>query len=356
MTFYIIFAFICSTLLVISYFAKGHEDVFAVSFSLLLLMISALRYDVGFDYPAYYELAAKEGDFIWSFARLEPLSQIMIFIVWVIGKPFLIFYLYSSLTILFIYKAFKRLIPESMVFGLFIYALFPLFFIDSFSLIRQHLAVALCFFALDYLFKKKYFMYVLIIIVSSLIHAAAFVCLLAIFVQRIKISTPLFLIGVLVTLALGRQIMLLIFSITNISSAYLNPDAVKGEGGTLIKLVVNGVALLLGVVYWQYRDDIKERIKVYLGIFLTGTILYNIMGSFGHAGIRSFEYFSLALIPLLIKLPIYFQPKRVVTLMICLSLLSFNLAFINLSIKNKKKSPLTPYRTVFSQKNSSDFK
>lgn len=352
MIFYLILSLISVLFLIIADSLDDGKKAFSQAFAIFLAIISAIRYDVGFDYPVYYEVASQQGDFLWEFLRFEFLSKIIVFTVWLFKLPYLIFFIYSFLTVYFVFQGLKRLMPDSLHIGLFIYALFPLFFIDSFSLIRQHLAIAIIIYAISFLLNRKFLTYIIIVCISGLIHSGSFVTILLIPMCFVKIKPWVFTFFVALTFVFGRQITLMLLDISGFSSSYLSPEGVKGTGGNLIRFLMNGVAL--GLLFLQNR--LNEKAHFFVGIFSLGILFYNLFGSFGHAGIRVFEYFSISIVPLMPLVVKAFKPQRLVSISACLILLVFNLSYISLTTRNEKKSALTPYSTIFTTDNKGKFK
>lgn len=352
MIFYLILSLISVLFLIVAEFLDKGKKVISQAFATFLAIISAIRYDVGFDYPVYYEVAAQQGDFLWEFLRFEFISKIIVFIVWLFKVPYLIFFIYSFLTIYFVFQGLKRLMPDGLHIGLFIYALFPLFFIDSFSLIRQHLAIALIFYAISFLLNRRFLPYIIIVCISGLIHSGSFITILLIPMSFVKIRPWVFASLIGLTFVFGRQITLMLLDISGFSSSYLSPEGVKGTGGSLIRFLMNGIALGLLFLY----NRLSEKAHFYIRIFSLGILFYNLFGSFGHAGIRVFEYFSISIVPLMPMVVKAFKPQRLVAISACLVLLVFNLSYISLTTRNEKKSALTPYSTIFTTEKEGKFK
>lgn len=184
LTFYIsiLFCFLLSK-------AKGKTNIiilFILSIS-LPIFISTFRYKVGTDYLAYresyYEIIEKMVDFksIISYYQ-EPLYVFINLMAYKIFNSYtgllfiasLIFMTLSLKTIML----YKDKISLSLAYFIFFMTTFSL----AFNGVRQMLAVSIIFYSYKYIYEKKLFKYILLILLASLFHKSAIVCLLLYFI------------------------------------------------------------------------------------------------------------------------------------------------------------------------------
>ena len=112
----------------------------------ILLIFSALRVNVGFDYWNYVDLikGVQDSD------RIERFSKLFIDISNYLDEPQIFFIINSFLFIFFISFGLKKFNSLNGV-SLFVFLTFPLLFLRSLDIVRQYTAMAIVFFASSFL-------------------------------------------------------------------------------------------------------------------------------------------------------------------------------------------------------------
>ncbi len=144
-----------------------------------LVLFSALRYDVGWDFMSYYRLVNSWGQgtvslehysFIWSwlFQTAQELNS-----------PQLAIAIPAILTVSISYYVIVKLqVTASRISdSLAVYALWPFFYLASFSVIRQSLAVSIGLLILLCAIKRKYILFFLLLLVNYFVHPSSLVCI-----------------------------------------------------------------------------------------------------------------------------------------------------------------------------------
>lgn len=130
------------------------------------VLVSGLRYGIGIDFWGYDEQfneVIAGSNVNYRYYLKEPLNLLLIYI----GNIFFkcsqgYFFIYSFLTMFFVYKAIENYKDKmSMTLSLFIF--YMVYYLVSFNIIRQMLAIVIILYALKYIrrkkFKKVYIMY-----------------------------------------------------------------------------------------------------------------------------------------------------------------------------------------------------
>lgn len=143
-------------------------------------IISIIRFDVGYDYPTYYNFyfsnsSLEDYDQVES---LEPLSQLIVKISRFLGSPYWIMTIYGLLTYFFLYISLDKY--EYKSFALLIYLCF--LWLSSLNLLRQSLAVCILLYAYKYVIQKKLLKYIVFVVLATLFHSSAIIGILVYFV------------------------------------------------------------------------------------------------------------------------------------------------------------------------------
>lgn len=175
MIFYIIFLSIILYISIIAQIIKS-RTIHKISYFLILIIIillAALRFDVGFDYGTYYKIITQMD--IKAIERFEPLNQFIFYLAVYLNSPFICFLIYAILTYSFIFYALRKL-SVNFYFSILIYI--SLFLLDSLTFTRQAAALGISFWAFQYVKDKKIFSFICWITIAILFHTSAIITLL----------------------------------------------------------------------------------------------------------------------------------------------------------------------------------
>lgn len=135
---------------------------------IFFIALAGVRYEIATDYGSYYNIFVYSSDF----DRLEPGFKLLISIFRDIGSfnLFIFFIAFTSIALKLIYfNSLKR-----PFFALFLYL--AVFYVNlEFNIIRQGLAIAISFFAVEQGRKKNFFEFLCLLLFASSIHISAFV-------------------------------------------------------------------------------------------------------------------------------------------------------------------------------------
>ena len=135
---------------------KTSINIFCLSIFLLL----ALRENIGYDYTAY-SMKYEDGHL-----PLEPISALLTQFSFLFNNSKFYFAIFAFFTIYFIWKV---AIMHNNINFLLMYFLLPGYYIESFTLVRQALAVSLVIYGVSLLINKNKY-YWIPIVLSVLTH------------------------------------------------------------------------------------------------------------------------------------------------------------------------------------------
>jgi hypothetical protein len=232
-----------------------------------IFLISALRYNVGFDYEVYFDWA-RLGIDSFSVLSIEPLSKEILDLALYSGEPQL-FFVISSLIIVGLFG--YSYIRSSQLPALSILAFFclPLLFLVSLTVIRQSMAAAVVFYALTVHEDRKKSAFVLLLL-SGLLHYSAWI-MIPIWLLMDYFDRPLrtrWYLAALITAPIFSLVLLeLVLPFVPFYFYYI-----EIEGGSGLKLVVLYYLLAFLVLWFHYRGVALPRRP--LNYFMLGVLLF----------------------------------------------------------------------------------
>ncbi|MCM1180027.1 MAG: EpsG family protein [Clostridium sp.] len=262
----------------------SENQIFLKIFCFLpLFLISAFRYGVGTDYfHTYYD----------GFIRLLHHSNydnfeigykgLCLFLSQITTDPQIVFVCTSFLFCLFCFKAIFNF-SNDILFSLFL-LVFTRYYFISLNAVRQFVGMAIVLYALHYLFEKEYFKYILFVLIAASIHYSLIICVLFIFVDKIKINRITFFVctaGVLLfwfifgTDFINRLVQKLM-PLKKYLRHFANTALYTGTKFAIGTFLLNFVILIIFFgVYRKCYHDLKYRF--YLNIQLISTLVCILM-------------------------------------------------------------------------------
>ena len=264
------------TVLLLLATAKYSEQSKAKFIFGVLLLFSAVRYGIGFDFFTYKSAVEDLGGVSGELERWELfprligyLARVTHFQVFVILMTF--FALYA------VYWASVRL-SLSPSLSLLVYSLHPMMYLDGLSIMRNAVAFALILVVFYYLRQGDIWKSLLIWAIACLFHKAALVAVLLYPLYYIRLSRMmnliLFLIAFLVSSLLPALISILAehFYIFQIVKLYIENSA--QSGGKL--QYINDAIALLNLALWDRLIAVDENNRYYLTYYNVGIFFWNV--------------------------------------------------------------------------------
>ncbi|KXT45982.1 EpsG family protein [Bacteroides intestinalis] len=304
MFYFIIFFFLFA--FSFAFIDKKINSIWGVAIALLLIFIAGGRYMCGADYGSYENMF---NEISWqNFYFVEPLFGILIALVKYIGgfNLFLLFIAALSVSLKF------WVINKYSPYPLFSYAILFVGLYVSLDMgqIRQGLGLSICWFSIQYL-EKRPFVFFFLILLGIGVHFSAFVFAGIYFLRNINFSVKKAFLGIFFCFCIGK-IMSLLVHIVMIDNPLLqfkidtyvdNEDYGKAIGfnvGMLIKLVLLYILLIYKKRIIAEQQTANILINAYiLGNFVYFFLLFNeiIAGRFS----LYFIYFDIILVPIISK-------------------------------------------------------
>lgn len=273
------------------HFGNKRRNKFLIGLSLAIpIVIGSLRYGVGTDYVSYAESFARQtsisfSDFFssFSFGTESGFYLLSKFSQYVSGSYFILFSIYSFLTVMFFYLGLRRysLNRPALVYYLYLMILFP----TSFNLVRQSLAASICFYAVSFIISRNPIKYIGLVLLASFFHTSALIMLPVYLINRLIKPTSKgyynrsVLKVVFVALLLLTSLPLL-FSLTqylHVFSAYSKYQANMVEQGRNYIIYLKFVTLAAILLF--YRSLIsKNKVNVYYLTFAIFEIVLSTLG------------------------------------------------------------------------------
>lgn len=243
---------------------------------LVLLIVAGFRWNVGTDYINYesiFEVYQSGNDPYWT--NFEIGFALLNKCIAAIANSQVLFLVSSYITLYYIFKTIKENSIDPFLSIFLFYTLYS--YCDSLNIVRQYIAMAICFSALKNLKENELKKYVFKIILACFFHASA-ICMLPIyFLSKLKVKTSLYIILftlVLLLFASYNYFIELIIKIFPQYSIYLNYEA-GGATINLLFLFINFILLIWVRVFLKKRGipEPKEH-SLYMNICFLGWCTY----------------------------------------------------------------------------------
>ncbi len=325
---------------------KVSKNFFAFLSSLPLLIVSGIRFNVGYDYVSYASffkllLAGKTNDFVeFGFFYLTKFIQIF-------SDNYIVFFFVLSL--IFIYFTFKAIYEESPnpVLSIFLLVSTQYFFI-SMNGIRQFIALSMFLYSIRYIRERKLIPFLIVMLFASSIHAVSLILIPMYYLYNTKISPKLQIIVLSLLFLLRNTIKTIVYSVLLSTKYYYYIDVDYGNHSAgYITLAIELIVLILGWIFYSNKiDDIEGKkynfytnLKMFSVFFaLINNIiplLYRIRWCFGFS--------TIIYIPLIVN---RINNKRI-ALAIKLLIYFFFSIYIIYTVGVQNANNVLPYRTIF---------
>lgn len=306
----------------------------------IIFIFSGIRFNVGYDYATYYSaIAETTSDGSIGYERFEFFNRVLIDISRFFNFPQLYYIITSLITYGLITLTVKRksLIPE---ISLWVLIGFPLFYMQSLSIIRQWVAIAILFYGIGYLESGKYLRFLVLIVLAFLWHETAFVAVLLIPISFLNLSrTQNFLIILstpILYFLLPQIILALNLEILVKAQLYIESEVGQGNANTKIVYIASFFAVL-NMIFYKLITNGERTPKLLLTYYNVGAVFFVVFQQFGFIGARGGSYFLVFLILLFpyyinifnnISKSFFYNSSRILMLLLFfLSLLVSNLAY-----------------------------
>ncbi|MFD1771525.1 EpsG family protein [Sphingobacterium suaedae] len=259
------------------------------------------------NYSLYFQIL-KNGGAITSEYLFGVLNKVVLYFQ---GEVYIVQILASILTILPVFYVVGKKSPLPYL-AVFLYLTLYLYFY-SFNIVRQCIAISICFMAVSVFLKNKIWFFSLIVIAINF-HASAIIMLPLYYIERLKIGRATISIGLILTFCIG---IFLPSYLLNIAGLFGYSNYLTGAFG-LGSLVGNMFYLLIvNAFFFAVSKFEREKSAVLFKLFFLFVIVTNILirFPFGNRVILYFSIFQILYLPDLLS-RLSGKEKSIVFLMI----------------------------------------
>lgn len=353
--------------------SKNTKFILRIIAVLPLLVISAIRYNVGTDYNKRYVQDYMNLSRGIDVTNLEIGFKTIDYICLLFTKePFLLFIVTSTIILSIIFEVIHKK-SSNNIFSILIF-FFGGYFFGTLNLVRQYMSAALIM--LGYQFftsdnkKKAYIGFIICAILAFLMHSSSIVCFAILFLNRKNLVSVKWVIPVsILVLILNQNIMKILTPIIKNTrfNVYLIGKFAGGEL-SLLTIIENFVVYIFMYLIYYYNErngkTMDRECITYLNI-QGMALLCTVAGVIHMQFLRIAIYFSIFQI---LSMPYYLENvpydrivdlienkfkkkisvKNVKTIIYCFIVISFIAIFIYTNVLNNDNG-VVPYQTIFSK-------
>lgn len=301
------------------------EYVFLVLI-LCFLLIGFRDISVGFDTANYvnntFNSAKYQGTFV---NNQEIVISLIARFSMLFSSDYRLFLVLYAAIIVFLYGYFITQNSNNMLISISIFL--GMFFVPSMNLMREWLAIGFGINAIYFLKNKRYFLYLVLLLLSIFSHVTAVCFLLVSFVFVVKNKRILFIAVLLICSSiflLRNQIVDIVISFVPKYAVYSYSDRFLNDGGFNVKdLVFLGIIILYSftlIAKENLTEKQKNDILTYLCLVIIA-LTFSLCGGRFNIMHRLVYYFSVYLI---ISLPLvisFYDNKRLIYAFVILAML-----------------------------------
>lgn len=274
------------------------------AFCLILFMfiISGLRYNVGDDFLNYEIMYNDPSNIRNSFT--EPIWSYISLLFHNMGLSSIAWFCFTSFIINFFFISGIRKLSKNFYLSVAFYIAMPHLFLESFNIVRQFVAMSIIFRFSYLFFQKKYWKFVIIILLSSCFHKSAVLTIPLFFMSLINFPNIFLILIVFFCFLLRYSFLPIIIKIvTNVSmySGYVN-ELVSSESSSGIYAYVLLFVCLF--IIFCFRKPKSREINILKNLSLMSFCIYLLFYTF-QAGQRIGFY----VLPYFVLLVPYIQTK-----------------------------------------------
>lgn len=331
---------------------KRNSKLFFYFIIFILILHDGLRWEVGTDWAAYYDfynscLDNSEADFEIGYVWVNKLVYLLT------GGSYTIFLILLSF---FVYFSFQRLFNKYSFYPILSLLILYSAILPYLGMNRQIIAISICLFSVKYILDRKFWPWLLLILMASLFHVSAIVFLISFFLNRelsVRQVSVIFIITLIVSLSGIVNLLPLDFfnnfgsHISSRGESYMNMDQsyVSSRLNTILGILRRGIWLVFLLIVRSKFSNYKFYNLFFNLIFagfifytlFSGTVLQFVVGR----GLLYFSLFETVMIPFVVKG--FNNSFRVLIFIFIIGLSWFN---IYKGLSYYDKDVFYPYKTV----------
>lgn len=345
MTVYILFVAAIIALLIFNSFIKMNIQVFQIFALILLVFFVGFRFETGYDWAMYrnfYEYNTFHDGIEFGYVFFINLLR------YFFDDYQSLFFFTALATYIFIYLGIKKYTNHSSI-ALVLFLLIPGFFLNTLTIIRQELAIAIAFYAFSFLIDRKFLNYFLLMLLAFSIHysvAIVFFTHLVVWQYASKVKYSFYYFSILFSLIfLKIDIEDLVYFFAK-GARYEFYQS--GESVSFLKiLILNSLALVY--VYFSPKIIHKSKYNIYIVALVVMNVVYLNVFSSVIALSRIAYYFKIFEIVLVAQLLFIFD-KKIRVLVLLLLVIFYSIQFLGAlkvdMAETRTENNLIPYKNV----------
>ncbi len=242
-------------------------------------------------------------------------------------------FLYYSISILFIYKGFRK-VSLSVELSFLLFLLIPIFFLSGYIAMRQFLSLSLFFFGTVLYILERKKIGIIYILISILFHYSTFLAVILIFAfQKIlqkKYNILLYILFIFISfcfISLSKLFWDYILSFLNLIPVVQNYSKylIHLDEYNVVRVILYTFLYMLILTIFFISNVSTEKTVVLLNLYTIGE-MFTVLGGFSMNINRFANYFLIFMIPLIVNLiigknhiPKYFKIIILLSFIIILS-------------------------------------
>lgn len=341
----------------IFYYAQKRDSKVLIGIALSIpFAIAGLRYEVGADYATYLSLYDNLSSLsitqFFTNLDLEVGFYLLVKLSKAITGDASVFFASSSLiTLIFFHLGLKRLNVKNkaLIYFLFLLIIFPM----TLNIVRQGIAMSICFYAFTFMIDRNFRKYLLWIVVASLFHASALFMLPIYLLGKIVKDerSNAYLMFMIKLVLVGLAIFLLLPTLLNVVMTvplfekYNLYQTYIGEGNNYT-IYIQGIIASMGIIFAKWlAPQIGARLYMFIIMFAILEIIFTTLGFASSFIKRIGLYFSIFNIILLSTFTNLFSDslgKRVLWLLV----IAYGIAYFYLAYFQLGQAEIMPYQSI----------
>lgn len=333
--------------------------LFAILSSLMFILVSSIRYDVGTDY--LYRYVYDFNTFLSGkdVSNLEIGFKLLIKLCILITKsPQLLFIITSTFINGFIfYTIYTKSVNKYISITLFFTGAF---FFQSLNMVRQYMAIVLLFSSYKMFLKENWFKLSLMVILALMLHTTSIIVVLGylfiliinkIFKINLAQKEKIILLTLVLVLLFGpyiRQLVNFVLSFTRFD-VYIGSQYDYGDL-QIIPFVMNLIVYFIMLYVIKKKKTVTKEDEFFLNMQLIALVLVA-LGNTMFLAIRMVYYFSIfqiISIPYFLKCLNTKKTKKIYNLLTVFIILMYSTSLIWTHVLHTSDEVL-PYKTVFNK-------
>lgn len=263
---------------------KTQDAKLFLCFSLLMFILSFIRWETGTDWINYYSFFQRsndwflESEFEWGFSRLNEFVNIFF------GNYNVLLFVLAIVLFIFQTTAIYRLSP---------YPITSLFFLWSVSFgnvlfIRQTVSTVILLYSVNFIIERKFYKFIFCILFAMIFHRSSIIFLPAWWIYKLNIRSLWLWIGVAVSVLFTAGVKILIEFVagslgpviqSKIDIYLADSETTFGTAASLTQIIIKGVAnkILIFLLLMCFYRKISSKYTYFgrlVNLYWFGILLY----------------------------------------------------------------------------------